>query len=102
MLEAMLAQAEACIGSLPPASLGLLLGGLIGRGVAPPGRLLSAAAELAVANMGSSGVPALVELLQVCYMQAGGGLCVHVACCRCVLLLSWQWHIWQVRACLHW
>jgi hypothetical protein len=65
MLEALLAQAEACIGSLPPASLGLLLGGLIGLGVAPPSSLLTAAAELAVANMGSSGVGALVELLQV-------------------------------------
>jgi hypothetical protein len=45
--------------------VGLLLGGLIGLGGAPPSSLLSAAAELAVANMGSSGVGALVELLQV-------------------------------------
>jgi hypothetical protein len=67
MLEAMLAQAEACIGSLPPSNLGLLLGGLIGLGVAPPGGLLAAAAELAVANMGSSNIAALVELLQVCH-----------------------------------
>jgi hypothetical protein len=87
MLEAMLAQAEACIGSLPPSSLGLLLGGLIGLGVAPPGSLLTAAAELAVANMGSSGVAAFVELLQVSAVK----ICV-VSC-----IFGWVVH-WQLAA----
>lgn len=81
VLAAMLAQAEACAGGLQPDNLAMLLGALITLGVQPSVGLLTSAAELAVANMGSSRVASLVELLQVRRLPVAVHLDQRCSCC---------------------
>jgi hypothetical protein len=65
LLTAVLQHTEASLASLQPDALSTLLLALRALGAQLGGSLLSATAEVAVANMGSFSMASLVELLQV-------------------------------------
>lgn len=69
LLASILTHAETVVATLQPDNVPTLLAALQNLGGQPSASLLSAAADVVVANMASAGTQGLVELLQVSVVQ---------------------------------